>query len=101
VHWYGPSLRPFSQSTIWALVIPTKLSVGVVDRDDQDEVVALDGRVLIPDAVLDWSTRGEFAGDPGSLDPSPNYVPVVNSEQFCVCNDLICSFYLLKCMLCA
>jgi hypothetical protein len=68
--WYGPSLRPFPKSRIWALVIPTEFSVGVVGRDGLDEVVTLYGWVLVPGAALDWSTRGEPTGDLGSLDPS-------------------------------
>jgi hypothetical protein len=67
---YGPSLQPFPQSRIWALVILTELSAGVVGRDGLDEVVALYGRVLVPGAALDWSTGGDLAGDLGSLNPS-------------------------------
>jgi hypothetical protein len=54
----------------WTLVIPNELSVGVVRRGGPDEVVASYRRVLVPGAVLDWSTRSEPAGDLGSLDPS-------------------------------
>jgi hypothetical protein len=70
VPWYGPSLRPFPQSRIWASIIPTELSIKVVGRNNLDEVVALYVRVLVPSTALDWSTRGESAGDSGSLDPS-------------------------------
>jgi hypothetical protein len=52
------------------LLIPTELSIEVVGRDGPNEVAALYGRVLVPDAPLDWLMRGEPAGDPGSLDPS-------------------------------
>jgi hypothetical protein len=53
---------------ILALVIPTELSVEVVDQDSLDEVVASCRRVLILGVALDWSTRSEAAGTPGSLD---------------------------------
>jgi hypothetical protein len=64
----GRSLGMDPAFDILALVIPTELSVEVVDQDSLDEVVASCRRVLILGVALDWSTRSEAAGTPGSLD---------------------------------